>query len=72
MARSQHYNNNDRPDVLPIHEDSQLEIEVAYRAWNYHRTITFLAGIDLVFLLLYVRCSFCFHHFILFSFLCFV
>jgi len=53
MAKSQHYNNNDRLDVLPIHEDSQLEIEVAYRAWNYHRTITFLAGIDLVFSLLY-------------------
>ena len=53
MAKSQHYNTNDSLNVLPINENSQLEIEVAYRAWNYHRTITFLAGIDLIFLLFY-------------------
>jgi hypothetical protein len=55
MAKSQHYNNNnDRlVDVLPVHEDTQPEINAACRAWNYHRTITFLASIDLVFLLLY-------------------
>ena len=40
-------NNNNNTD------NAEMEIEVAYRAWNYHRTITFLASIDLVVLLLY-------------------